>query len=199
MSGRWLLLSGLLIGVPPRADLQPPADPTQPFGGIGSARRAANGATGGMLQLVRFDRTLGFFQQLLVDHGIGIRQRLPLHTSRLHERGWKCLRSPVETHDVARIEGGGTTRAPLARLHSRHLSIADNSCFNCMSANRAVHKRLGFDRLRYLTLRNHLRPFVTGYDASPGPNDCIKNVKEYRARGRCPGRLHGLLGSMPST
>ena len=58
----WLLLSDLLIGIAPRANLQPPADPAQTFRGIGRAGGPADGAFLDPLQLIRLNGALRLFQ-----------------------------------------------------------------------------------------------------------------------------------------
>src|SRR5690349_16887875 len=76
---RWLLLSDLLIGIAPRADLQPPAHPAQLLLGIGSARRAAHRTLFDALELIGDNRALGLIQKLLVNHRLGNRRRFASH------------------------------------------------------------------------------------------------------------------------
>jgi hypothetical protein len=76
-SGGSLLLSDLLIGIAPRADLKAPANPAQRFRGVRRARRAAHGALLQTLNLIEHNRLLGFVQKFLIDHWG--RQRLPFH------------------------------------------------------------------------------------------------------------------------
>ncbi len=61
-SGRSLLLNGLLIGIAPGADLQPAANPAQPFGGIGCANGAAHRALFHALGQIRHHGTLRLIQ-----------------------------------------------------------------------------------------------------------------------------------------
>ncbi len=70
MSGRQLLLNALLIGIAPGADLQPAAHPAQPFGGIGSASRAADGTFLQALHLIGHHGPLRLVQKFLVDYRI---------------------------------------------------------------------------------------------------------------------------------
>ena len=73
MNARSLLLNGWLIGIAPRADLEPTADPAQSLGGIRRAGGAADRALGDTRQLIRDHRSLGFLQELPVDHRLGDR------------------------------------------------------------------------------------------------------------------------------
>lgn len=82
MNGRSLLLNGLLIGIPPGADLEASADPAQPLVGVGRASRTADRAFVDALDLVVLDSALGFFEQRLVDHGLVHRQQFPFHRSK---------------------------------------------------------------------------------------------------------------------
>src|SRR5579871_3520329 len=78
-SGRSLLLNGLLIGIAPRADLQPTAHPAKTFGGIRRTHGSAHRALVDALELVALNGALGVLQQLLVDDGLGDRRQLPFH------------------------------------------------------------------------------------------------------------------------
>jgi hypothetical protein len=60
----------LLFGFVPSADLEAPANPAEPFGGVGSHIGAADGALT-RRQPVGFQATLGLFQNLRRDHGNG--------------------------------------------------------------------------------------------------------------------------------
>jgi len=73
MSGRSLLLQTLLIRIAPRADLQAPANPTQPFGRIGRALSSADRALVHSLQLIRHHGSLRLFQKRFVNHRFGWR------------------------------------------------------------------------------------------------------------------------------
>jgi hypothetical protein len=69
-SERWLLLSGLLIGIAPSADLQPAANPAQAFRGIRRTNRTTDRTLLGALGLIGHHRQLRLIQELGIDHRV---------------------------------------------------------------------------------------------------------------------------------
>lgn len=166
MSGRSLLLNGLLIGIAPRADLQSAANPAQAFGGVRRTRRATHRTILQALELVQFDGALGFIQKLLVDHRFGDRQRFPLHILSLQYHGDVNLCCPVEPNHGRRIERCRTAGALLARLHLGAPTVSNDGSFHRVRANGTVHESVGLEsgrgrRCLNMNLSVHgLPPFV---------------------------------------
>ena len=76
---RSLLLSGLLIGIAPRADFQAATDPAQRLFTVGRASGAANRALVHALELIGNNGTFRLIEKLLVDNRFASRQRFALH------------------------------------------------------------------------------------------------------------------------
>ena len=94
-----LFLRGHLgIGIPPGAQLQPPAHPAQPFGRIRSAFAGAHRAQHRLAQTIRFNRPLGFFQKLFRHHDV----RNQRFRSRSAGRGCACASQP---HYISLMNG----------------------------------------------------------------------------------------------
>ncbi len=149
MSGRSLLLETLLIRIAPCADLQPPANPAQPFGGIGRALGPAHRALVDSFDLIRHHGSLRLFQKRLVDHRLGWRcfsfhGLQPHYHARAAKTTCARLSRPVQAHDVSRIERGRASRALLTGFHLGRLSRGHHDTFHGVGTDRTVNKRLRF-------------------------------------------------------
>lgn len=93
-SGELLLRGHLLLGFVPGTDLEAAAHPAEPFRGVGGHVGAAHGALASR-QLVALQATLGLFQNLRRDDGIGSRNCLSLgvsHNSTINQGYGFCAR-----------------------------------------------------------------------------------------------------------
>src|SRR5579862_3463204 len=73
-------MNRLLVRITPRANLQPAANPTESFGRIRRARRAAHHALRYPLELIGLERLFSALQQRFVDVRFLV-QRLTSHTA----------------------------------------------------------------------------------------------------------------------
>ena len=145
-SGRWLLLNALLIGIAPRADLQPAADPAQPLRRVGRANSAANGTLIRSLGLIGHHGKLHLIQQLWIDHrlrdrGLRMSRWLPFHGLKTTVSCWR-LRCAIQPHDISRIERSRAPGALLTRFYLGGLPRRDHNPFHCVRANGTVNKCL---------------------------------------------------------
>lgn len=154
------LSAQLLFDLPPGADLQPAADPTQTLGRLpGRIRaqlerrfRAAHNAASGFFQPIVHDRSLSLFQDFGCNH------RLRFGRSFAHLAGPPSLFTMAETterhksresagsdscrlrelHDHRRVQAGGAARALLARSHHRLPSASNHLPLHIPRADGAI-------------------------------------------------------------